>query len=94
MATVGIFTLEYLLRLYAIGEEPCYSGFKGRLWWIVSVFSLIDLASIIPFYVDLGLAGNQLSSTTFIRLFRVFRMMRSNGRFVEVRRSTVPRPRA
>jgi len=51
---------------------------------MVSIFSLIDLASIIPFYIDLGLQGNQLSSTTFIRLLRLLRMMKANGRFVEV----------
>jgi len=31
MSTVGIFTIEYLLRLYAVGEEPQYAGVIGML---------------------------------------------------------------
>ena len=57
---VSVFTIEYVLRLYA--AEP-------RRSYALSWFGLIDLISIVPFY--LGLTGVE----TF-RVLRVFRMVR------------------
>ena len=40
-----IFLIEYLCRLYAVGLNPKYSGFLGRLKYIFSFYAIIDLIS-------------------------------------------------
>ncbi|CAN0471879.1 unnamed protein product, partial [Ectocarpus sp. 8 AP-2014] len=70
---VALFTTEYILRFYSIveatdsGGRPLYSGMKGRLVWAATDFySWVDLASIVPFYVDMAVAQD-LPATQFIR---------------------------
>lgn len=86
--TTCIFTLEYCVRLYAIvehrsidGDTP-YRGNYGRLKWAVTdPFSWVDLASILPFYIDLAVPED-LPASQFIRLLRLFRMMKVEGRYL------------
>eukprot|EP00913_Durusdinium_trenchii_P025331 g23781.t1 len=54
-ATVGIFTFEYLLRFSTRGGT-CFSRLK---WVFTNFFSIVDLISILPFYVDLAIPGRQ-----------------------------------
>lgn len=70
---VAVFTTEYVLRFYSVVEatdasgKRLYSGLQGRLRWAVTDFySWVDLASIVPFYVDLVVAED-LPATQFIR---------------------------
>lgn len=70
---VALFTTEYILRFYSIVEatdskgERLYSGATGRLRWAATDFySWVDLASIVPFYVD-RLIAEDLPATQFIR---------------------------
>ena len=72
-AQVAFFTTEYILRFYTVVEatdsngERLYSGLTGRLRWAVTDFySWVDLASIVPFYVDI-LVAQDLPATQFIR---------------------------
>ncbi|CAM9338942.1 unnamed protein product [Ectocarpus sp. 6 AP-2014] len=52
---------------------------KGRLVWAATDFySWVDLASIVPFYVDMAVAQD-LPTTQFIRLARMLRMMKEGG---------------
>ena len=75
--TVAIFTGEYMLRLFV---TP--GGWRGKLRYIVSFFSLVDLASTLPFYVDaLFLRHSDLANSSFLRMFRLFRMMKVEGRY-------------
>lgn len=78
---VAVFTTEYILRFYAVVEETDssgrhpYSGLAGRLRWAVTDFySWVDLASIVPYYLDLAVAQD-LPATQFIRY--VFRCVPS-----------------
>jgi voltage-gated potassium channel len=70
--SVIIFSVEYLLRLWSCVESERYRHpVKGRLRFVFSVWGLIDLLAIIPFFVtyfvkDLG----------FIRILRLLRMLR------------------
>jgi len=68
---VIVFSFEYVARLYAAGEDPRYVGFVGRLRYMVSVWSIIDLLAIIPFIVTAG-AGN----TFVIRILKLLRLLR------------------
>lgn len=66
----AIFTVEYLLRLWSAGEDPHYAGIKGRVRFVVSLPSLIDLVAVLPFFLTAGLQDAFL--LRLIRLFRIF----------------------
>lgn len=83
MVTVLIFTVEYCLRLYTADLlDPAYQGVMGRLRWMPTFFSLVDLASTVPFYLDaIFLRETDLAASSFLRMFRLLRMMRVEGRY-------------
>jgi len=68
-ACVLLFTVEYALRLYA---SP------ARCHYALSAMSLIDIASILPYYVALCFADSQHVGGAFVtlRVFRVFRVFK------------------
>ncbi|WP_157499617.1 ion transporter [Lysobacter sp. Root983] len=66
---VAAFTTEYLMRLWAVGANPVYSGFWGRLRYAVSFYALIDLLAILPFLFGLG------AQSLLVRLLRLFRLL-------------------
>lgn len=68
-ACVMIFTVEYLLRLYAA---------PNRCKFMHSVMSLIDVVAIMPYYIGLGIKDNDDVSGAFVtlRVFRVFRIFK------------------
>ena len=80
--TVLIFTVDYVLRVCVADlENSQYSGILGRLRYIPTFYSLIDLISIVSFYVDSFLLVNSnLAASQFVRMFRIFRMMKGEGR--------------
>jgi len=68
-ACVIIFTVEYLMRLYAA---------PARCRYIRSVMSVIDIVAILPYYIGLGISDNKDLSGAFVtlRVFRVFRIFK------------------
>ncbi|KAJ1362419.1 hypothetical protein KIN20_021956 [Parelaphostrongylus tenuis] len=68
-ACVIIFTLEYLLRLYAAPD---------RCRFMRSIMSVIDVVAILPYYIGLGLQNKKDVSGAFVtlRVFRVFRIFK------------------
>ena len=80
---VSVFTIDYLLRLYTCDLlDAKYSGFSGRTRYMFSFFALVDLVSIVPFYVDaFVLTDTDLMTSNFVRMFRLLRMMRVEGRY-------------
>jgi voltage-gated potassium channel len=51
IVSVGIFTIEYILRLWVCVENPLYSGARwGRLSYAASPLAIIDLVTLVPFY--------------------------------------------
>jgi Ion transport protein len=86
LLTVFIFTVEYILRIYTADllDPSLYSGCSGRIRYIPTFFSLVDLISTVPFYVDAFVFPNtdyDVSTTAYLRMFRLFRMMRVEGRY-------------
>lgn len=65
----GLFIAEYLLRLWAIGEDARYVGVSGRLRYIVTPLALIDLIAIVPF--ALGMLGGETLALRVVRLIRL-----------------------
>jgi hypothetical protein len=83
ISIVIIFSVDYLLRFYTADLlDSKYHGFVGRLRFIFSFYSIVDLMSTVPFYVDAFLLPNKdLATSNFLRMFRLFRMMRVEGRY-------------
>lgn len=75
--TVALFTFEYLLRIWTCTMDPRYtSPILGRLKWAVTPMAIIDLASILPFYIpSSGLDLRFLRAVRLIRLFRLLKMV-------------------
>lgn len=64
----GVFTVEYLLRIYAT-QRP--------MQYVTSFFGLIDLVSIVPTYLGLLLAdAHYMMLVRVLRLLRVFRVLK------------------
>jgi len=70
---VGIFTLEYCLRMYCCVEEPGYKrAVSGRLKMAKSTSSIIDILAIAPFFLEVFL--HHLIDLRFMRVFRLLRL--------------------
>ncbi|MCA9234397.1 MAG: ion transporter [Planctomycetales bacterium] len=66
-ATVGLFTLEFLLRLW-VADRPSQYAF--------SFFGMVDLAAILPFYLASGFDLRAIRSFRLLRLFRLIKLAR------------------
>jgi voltage-gated potassium channel len=62
-----LFSVEYLLRIYSV---------KNPLKYIFSFYGIIDLLSLIPSFIGLGLGTNNISSIKNIRTIRLIRIFR------------------
>ncbi len=72
-----LFTLEFLLRIFAASEEnKIYKGFFGRLKYLFSFYTFIDLLAIIPFYIEILNPGFGFFSLSVLRVFRLVRLVR------------------
>jgi len=70
---IAVFTIEYLLRLYAAPEqEPHHSALSGRFSFVKKPGSLIDLVAIVPYYLQFLFAVD----LRFIRVLRVLRVLK------------------
>jgi len=82
VATVCIFTLEYLLRAWCSVErtDKRSAGLKPmalRIRYMLSFHAVIDLFAILPFYLMLfGLFGVDMRFLRAIRLLRVLKLTR------------------
>ncbi len=72
-SSVLIFTIEYLLRVWACTENEKYKHpVSGRLQYMFSFGALIDLFAFLPFYLPLMMRMD----LRFLRLFRLLRFFR------------------
>jgi len=66
----GLFTIEYILRIYSLKKPKSY---------IFSFYGLIDLVSILPSYIALVFTGmHYLLVVRIFRLLRIFRIFKLN----------------
>lgn len=78
VATVAVFTVEYVLRL-AVADSK--RGFA------FSFYGLVDLAAILPFYLSLGFDLRSLRALRLFRLLRAFKLMRYSRALKRMRRA-------
>ena len=72
---VGIFTLEYCMRIYCCVEEPSYKhAVIGRLKQAKETSSVIDFMAILPFFLEVFL--HHLFDLRFLRVFRLLRLLK------------------
>ena len=70
-----VFSIEYPLRLWACTADPRYpSPLAGRLKWAVTPFALIDILTVLPFY--LLFVGINVTGLVVLRVFRLFKLVR------------------
>ena len=67
IATVAIFTVEYVLRIVVADR---------KLGFVLSFFGIVDLLSILPFYVASGVDLRVLRAFRMLRLFRILKLVR------------------
>jgi len=73
LLSVAVFSIEYLVRLWACTTEPRFaSPIAGRIRFALGGMALIDLVAILPFY--LPFIGWDLRSLRALRLFRIVRV--------------------
>lgn len=67
LVTVILFTLEYLLRIIVSDRKMSF---------IFSFYGMIDLLTILPFYISMGVDLRSVRIFRLFRLFRIFKVIR------------------
>ena len=79
---LAVFALEYLIRLWVVGEDPRYRGMRGRLRYMLTPYALADLIAFLPELLWLVLSQGQSEEVLMVlRLLRLARLMKI-ARFV------------
>lgn len=74
---LAIFAVEYLVRLWAAGEDPRYAGLAGRLKYMTSASALADLVAFLPellWILIIGTEGEQ--ALMILRILRLTRLVK------------------
>ena len=82
VVSVGVFTVEYLLRWLTAGSNPDFAHHRfPRLRYVFSFYALIDLVAIAPFYFA-GFVAVDVESLRVLRLMRLFRMAKLSRQLI------------
>lgn len=74
--SIAVFSIEYVFRLiYCVSEKEYKRPFMGRLKYALTPLALIDLFSVLPFYLPFILPID-LRFIRIIRLLRIFRILK------------------
>lgn len=78
LCSVVFFSIEYILRVWTANEDERYrSPVVGNLKYMCKPIALIDLFSILPFYLPLvGIDLRVFRILRLLRLFRLFKLIR------------------
>jgi len=86
--SIVIFSIEYLIRIWSITEKEEYSSpFKGRLKYLFSFYSIVDLLAVIPAYIPMlaVVDSRVVRGIRMLRLFRILKLSRYNKAFSHIR---------
>lgn len=75
------FTIELLARIWSYGHNKEYAGIWGRIRYLTTPRALVDVMTLVPFYISAGSAD-----FLWLRLFRVMRLL-SLVKFKKLRRT-------
>ena len=80
--SVGVFTLEYVLRWATAPWEAEYAGRRHPRWrHALSFYALVDLLAIAPFYFS-GLVAMDVEMLRALRLLRLMRILKLSRNMV------------
>lgn len=75
IVAVGVFTMEYLLRMYSVVESEGHRHpVVGRVKYASSGNAIIDFLAVIPFFLEAFL--HHLFDLRFLRVFRLLRLLK------------------
>ncbi len=78
VASVAIFSVEYILRFYLAPEDPEFKKHKySRGKYVASPFAIIDLVAILPFFLQAFVSVDLrfLRSLRLLRILKLFRVL-------------------
>ena len=79
--TVAIFTIEYILRIWTADQKYTdVSRLRASFSFIVSFFGLIDLLTILPWYLPFVFPTG-IVAFRILRVFRIFRLFKINAQY-------------
>lgn len=87
--SITVFSIEYLLRIWSITENPEYSKpFYGRLKYFFSFYCIIDILAILPAFLPLIIKADLriIRGIRLLRLFRLLKLSRYNKAFGQIKR--------
>jgi voltage-gated potassium channel len=96
IASVVIFSVEYVLRIWVAPEHPSLKRLGpvgSRLRYAVSFGALIDLAAVAPFYLA-AILGIDLRVLRVLRLLRFLKLMRYSSALMTMQRVIIDERRA
>jgi len=80
---VIIFTAEYLARFWSCKEDPKYSGKFGRLKYMMTFLSIVDLLTVVPYWIEVSTTGRIVTPTgdsstlsILVKSLRLLRLLR------------------
>jgi voltage-gated potassium channel len=76
-----LFTVEYVIRLWAMAEDPRYAGVIGRLRYAVTFSALLDLVATGALWLDLlvGIPGVHGVVLRLVRALRIISLTRHSA---------------
>lgn len=77
--SIAVFTVEYLARFWTASEKHEDQPWLARRKYALSFFGLIDLISILPFYLQFFVPGMDLRILRVVRLLRTFKLSHFNS---------------
>ncbi|MCR4674858.1 MAG: ion transporter [Lachnospiraceae bacterium] len=80
MVTVIIFSIEYILRVWTADYlYPEEGEVKSRIKYIFSFFGMVDLLSILPYFLLILPSG--MVAFRILRVIRIFRLFKINAQY-------------
>ena len=79
--SVVVFTLDYVLKLYAVGEDLRFAGVFGRFKYIVRLLPIVNLLSCAPFWIFGPSVAASMMVVKFLRLLRILSFERYTKAF-------------
>ncbi len=75
-----LFLVEYLIRLWAMGEDKRFAGFMGHIRYACTFTSIIDLIATVSLWIDIifGFQGVYGVMLRLVRALRVFSLARNS----------------
>ena len=86
--SIVIFSVEYLIRIWSITENEEFSDpIRGRLKYLFSFYSIVDLLAVIPAYIPMitVVDSRVIRGIRILRLFRILKLSRYNKAFRHIR---------